>query len=436
MNETVSLFEYLYEPVRITKPLRLIELFAGYGSQALALKYLGVPFEHWKIAEWNYKSFAAYNKLHMTDTTDYSKGKTKEQVEEYLYKIGVSADWEKPLTLQQIKRLPEHRTRTIYNDIQATHNLVNVSQIKGNDLEINDDRYTYILTYSFPCQDLSPAGNTAGMAKDSGTRSGLLWEVERLLKECDRKPDILLMENVTQIHNQQNMPYFREWMLSLEKMGYQNYWQDMMATDYGIPQTRNRTFMVSMLGDYFYSFPKPIPLEKRLKDILEDEVDEKYFLSNKQIDEIQQCYEKATDTSSMHLMYGTYQFSKSDKYMKGKDRVQLHKDISDTILTSPKEGVIVTGNETPYCSLDLRIRKLTPTECFRLMGVSNEDIARLHGILDSTKYHLAGDSIVITCLMAIFGEMVGIDWKEKARGITNGWNKQTESTATKGECRD
>lgn len=85
-----------------------------------------------------------------------------------------------------------------------------------------------------------------------------------------------------------------------------------------------------------------------------------------------------------------------------------------------------TSSEMPYYSLGLRIRKLTPIECFRLMGVSDEDIAKLHGISDSTKYHLAGDSIVTTCLMAIFGEMLGIDWKEKVRGLTNGWNKGTE----------
>lgn len=283
MSETISLLEFLNEPLKITKPIRLIELFAGYGSQALALKYLGIPFEHWKIAEWNFKSFNAYNRLHMADTEDYSKGKTKEWLVDYLTEKGISADWNKPMTPQQIKRLSEHQIRKIYNDIQATHNLVNISQITGNDLEINDDRHTYILTYSFPCQDLSLAGNRAGMGKDSGTRSGLLWEVERLLNECQKKPDILLMENVPQVHGTTNMPLFRNWMLSLEKMGYQNYWQDMIATDYGIPQIRNRTFMVSAHGDYYYHFPKPIQLEKRLKDTLQSEVPQKYILSERML---------------------------------------------------------------------------------------------------------------------------------------------------------
>ena len=91
------------------------------------------------------------------------------------------------------------------------------------------------------------------------------------------------MENVTQVHNDKNIPNFREWMQSLEKMGYENYWQDMIGTDYGMPQIRNRTFMVSVLGEKFYNFPKPIPLEKKLKDALEPNADEKYFLSDKGI---------------------------------------------------------------------------------------------------------------------------------------------------------
>ena len=119
---------------------------------------------------------------------------------------------------------------------------------------------------------------------DTSTRSGMLWEVERILKECkqlESLPDVLLMENVPQIHNEKNINDFAKWITSLEEMGYQNYWQDLSATDYGIPQTRVRTFMVSLLGDYNYTFPEKTKLEKRLKDLLEDNVDEKYYLSDK-----------------------------------------------------------------------------------------------------------------------------------------------------------
>ncbi len=168
-------------PFRIEKPIRLIELFAGYGSQALALKYLGVHFEHWKISEWAVKSISAYKDLHFgKDETDYSAGLTAEQIKEWL--VGrISADYSTPMTEKQIARLPEKQARKIYGNMQATHNLGSITKIHGEDLQITDtERYEYIMTYSFPCQDLSNAGKGAGMGKNSGTRSGLLWEVERL----------------------------------------------------------------------------------------------------------------------------------------------------------------------------------------------------------------------------------------------------------------
>lgn len=142
------------------------------------------------------------------------------------------------------------------------------------------------MTYSFPCQDLSLAGKGKGMEKGSGTRSGLLWEVERILNECTELPQILLMENVPQVHGKKNIDDFQQWIKALENLGYSNFWQDLNAKNYGIPQNRNRTFMVSILGDYKYEFPKPFELKLKLKDMLEDEVDEKYYLSEKAVNYI------------------------------------------------------------------------------------------------------------------------------------------------------
>ena len=136
------------------------------------------------------------------------------------------------------------------------------------------------MTYSFPCTDLSVAGKMKGMKKGSGTRSGLLWEVERLLKEMDEKPQVLLMENVPQVHGKKNKEDFQSWISFLESVGYMNYWQDLNAKNYGVAQNRNRCFMISLLGNYSYDFPRPIPLKKKLKDYLEDNVDEKYYINN------------------------------------------------------------------------------------------------------------------------------------------------------------
>lgn len=128
------------------------------------------------------------------------------------------------------------------------------------------------------------------MSKGSGTRSGLLWEVERILTEIrdsnGELPQILFMENVPQVHSQDNMPDFRKWLDFLESLGYTNYYQDLNAKNYGVAQNRERCFMFSFLGEYNYHFPQPIPLKKKLKDYLEDNVDEKYYINNEKADKL------------------------------------------------------------------------------------------------------------------------------------------------------
>jgi DNA (cytosine-5)-methyltransferase 1 len=280
-----TIFEMLYPTFKITKPIRLITLFSGYDSQALALKYLGVDFKLYKTCEWAIKSIQALKDLHFgEDTKDYSKDLETSQIKEFLLNKGISSNYNEPMNESQINRLSEKQARNIYNNIKASHNLVNIQQVKGDDLEIVDtNKYTYIMTYSFPCQDLRLAGNRALMG-DTSTRSGMLWEVERILSELEEKPQVLLMENVPQVHGEGAKEDFNKWQLKLEELGYKNYWKDLIATDYGIPQTRNRCFMVSILGDYNYTFPKPIPLKLKLKDMLEDQVDDKYYLSEKMIE--------------------------------------------------------------------------------------------------------------------------------------------------------
>lgn len=228
--EQISMFDK--PPSRITKPIRLIELFAGIGAQAKALERLGADFEHYRICEFDKYAVKSYNAIHGTDFT--------------------------------------------VSDIKDIH---------AEDLGITDtDTYCYIMTYSFPCTDLSLAGKQAGMSRESGTRSGLLWEVERLLNECDELPQILLMENVPQVHGKKNIADFSEWIEFLTSKGYTSKWADLNAKDYGVPQNRKRCFMVSWLGDYDYTFPEGFELKLRLKDILDDEVDEKYYLSDKAVE--------------------------------------------------------------------------------------------------------------------------------------------------------
>lgn len=395
----ISLFDGDHK-LTIDKPIRLIELFAGYGSQALALKYLGANFEHWKICEWAVKSIQAYKDLHFgDDNTDYSATKTQDEVINYLYSKGISANYNEPMTIDQIKRLGEEKQRVIYNNLIATHNLVSVCNCHASDLEISDtDKYTYIMTYSFPCQDLSLAGKGLGMEKGSGTRSGLLWEVERILDECNGNlPQILLMENVPEVIGTNNSEHFSQWVAKLDSLGYRSKWEILNAKDYGVPQNRARCFMVSWLGNYYYDFQTPIKLEKRLKDVLETNIDEKYYLS---------------DAMKKHIV------SKNDKYRVSNGNLIVNRDIACSKTT--REGC-TRADASDFISFDLmpneniankntlnyRIRKLTPKECGRLMGVQDKDIDTIAvNQSNSSQYHLYGDSIVVDVLMAIFGQML------------------------------
>lgn len=288
------------EPIKITKPIRLITLFSGYDSQALALKYLGVPFEHYRTCEWAIPSILALKSLHFNDDkTDYSKDLDKTTLVELLYKMGVSSDYKTPLQKDKIARYSDDKLRNIYNSIKSSHNMVSVTNIKGEDLGVTDtDKYDYIMTYSYPCQSLSMAGLRTGMKENSNTESALLWEVKRLLAECftmggqDGLPQTLLMENVPQVHDKKNKEDFILWLDFLESLGYHNYYQDLNAKNYGVPQNRNRCFCVSTLYDNYYTFPTQMQLDIRLKDILEKNVDESYYLSKKNIDFVLDIFNK------------------------------------------------------------------------------------------------------------------------------------------------
>lgn len=532
-------------PFKLNKPVRLISLFSGYDSQALALKYLSINFEHYKTCEWAVKSIQALKDLHFKDDiTDYSKNLTQDEIIDYLTSKGISANYNEPMTREQIKRLGEQKQRQIYNNIKASHNLVNIQQVNASDLEIVDvDKYCYLMTYSFPCQDLSKAGLGKGMEKGSGTRSGMLWEVERILDECENLPQILLMENVPDVIGSKNIIHFAKWLEKLEKLGYHCYWQVLNAKDFGVPQNRERCFMVSLLGDYLYEFPKKQKLEIRLKDILEKEVDEKYYLSSKAIEGSlktnfassklenkipkdgicptimardykdpkcvvePQLMELTQNQPQGYRVYDTegisvslvangggmgaktglyavednlkrqlcnslivnnrvvendvirHSYSKSrmdNMYIQNnqfhdcsptldtrcdclgvvvkQQEKYVDKKLTETIKNNNgeipefvdlynarplKDGIAGTlstscGNDCGCGSFayisNLRIRKLTPKECFRLMGVKDEDFDKVaQNQSNASLYHLAGDSIVVNVLMAIFRQMIGED---------------------------
>lgn len=368
-------FDSLKPEYKITKPIRLIELFAGIGAQAKALENLGIDFEHYRICEFDKFAVQSYNAIHGTAFT--------------------------------------------VSDITA---------LKGEDLGITDtDKYTYIMTYSFPCQDLSICGKQKGMSKGGNTRSGLLWEMERLLNEVDNLPEVLLMENVPQVHSEKNRADFNKWISFLEGKGYSNYYADLNSKNYGVAQSRNRCFMVSILGDYNYEFPQPQPepLNKTMADYLEPTVDEKYFLSLKGVKYVINpkrdrfikinpqigCAIMARANSNWNGNFvscdlaGNLCGEKWEKMLDSCRRVYLQSGISPTVITQQGGGqdIKIEVNQAP-----LKLRKLTPRECFRLMSFSDEDIDKCYaiGMSDSQLYKQAGNSIVVRVLERIFEQLI------------------------------
>lgn len=393
--------------------IRVFEAFAGYGSQSLALERLNIPHEVVCISEIDKYAIQAYETLH-----------------------------------------------------SKVNNLGDISKISVRTIPDHD-----LFTYSFPCQDISVAGNQKGLIEGQ-TRSGLLWECERIIEA--KRPKYLLMENVKNLISKKFMPDFLKWKNKLEQLGYTNYCQVLNAKDYGIPQNRERVFMISILGEHKpYVFPKGFDNGLRLKDMLDDEVDEKYYISQEKVKKV---------ISQLNTMSELQEFEEDHMGMVFKDKqglllskqatvIDKQIDIANTLLArdykgfgnqamnaivipylTPDKGVLVreatkkgyavaeVGDsinleqpnsktrrgrvgkgvaQTLTCScnqatlIDYSIRKLTPRECFRLMGLHDDEIDKIQqvGISNSQQYKLAGNSIVVDVLEYIFASLFDVNFK-------------------------
>lgn len=217
--------------------IKVFTAFSGYDSQCLALNRLGIDYE---LVGWS-------------------------EIDKYAIKAHDAL-------------FPQWAERN-YGDISK----VEWAQVPDFDL----------FTYSFPCTDVSSAGRQKGLEKGSGTRSSLLWECERAI--IAKKPKYLLMENVAALASQKFIKTFQQWMSLLDSYGYRNYAQVLNAKDYGVPQNRERIFLVSVREDCLpeqYYFPKPQKLTRVMKDVLEQDVDEKYYLKDEMIAFFQSNTEK------------------------------------------------------------------------------------------------------------------------------------------------
>ena len=409
------------------KKIKVFECFSGYGSQSLALRNIGVNYEIVGISEIDKWAIEAYMSLHNTS---------------------------------------------------PNINLGDVSKIDVNTLPNID-----LFTYSFPCQDISICGKQRGLDENSGTRSSLLWECKKIIET--KKPSYLLMENVKNLVGNKHKPNFERWIKWLETQGYKNYWEILNAKDFGVPQNRERVFMVSILnGTKDFEFPKSIPLKKRVKDILDKNVDSKYFvkgidkftiskknsnyelliekkykdidnktiflggyenINNKRIGQSNRVFDvngiaccQAANGGGRGGKTGLYLIDFSNNQNKipidinetnlkkigvlsiskyeQSNRVYSVEGISPTLLT--KEGckvLLEIDKDKKYEDANyilFGIRRLTPNECGRLMGLNNNDLEKINklGFSDNKKYTLYGNSIVIPVLEAIFKKMEEIYW--------------------------
>lgn len=307
------------------------------------------------------------------------------------------------------------------HNVDESLNLGDITKIDEKKLPKNID----LITYGFPCQDISLAGKQQGLFNDDGTktRSGLFFDALRIIEHT--QPIVAVAENVKNLVGKKFNAQFQVVLASLEAVGYNNYWAVLNAKDYGIPQNRERVFIVSIRKDVdtgLFEFPKSYELKLRLKDILENVVDEKYFLSDKTIQKLIRWNNKIISndnpdvSSTIHAGY--YKMGGRDQqYIRVKEatkrgyaeafegdsvnlehpnsktrRGRVGKQIAQTLTTSCNQAAVVSHKELE----SLCLRRLTPKECFRLMGFSDSDFECVTPINSDTQlYKQAGNSIVV-----------------------------------------
>ena len=407
--------------------LKVLELFGGIGACSKALEKLGIDYEITDYVEIDKYAVKSFNAMHNTN-----------------FEPQDITQWDK-------------------------------------DIEVD------LIMHGSPCQDFSLAGLQAGGDEGSGTRSSLMYETIRIVKKL--KPKYVIWENVKNLLSKKHRHNFDAYLEIMESLGYVNYYQVLNAKDYGIPQNRERVFTISIrIDQYFkqgsYWFPIKQELKLKLKDMLEDNVDEKYYLSDDKIDKIshwkgfQKPFEKVQGKNSIvptltargagEEHNGMITFSdnleettnlqeqclniKSGAYARNfgsKGKLQ-DKEYCDTLTasmgtgggnvpilkiknntkqgyleaqagdgvytnTSTKRGTVqkemiqtlTTFQDKGVVMNDLRIRKLTPKECWRLMGFDDSDYEKASQVNSNSQlYKRAGESIVVNVLMAIFNELL------------------------------
>ena len=402
--------------------LKMIETFSGIGSQTQALKNLRIDHKVVAIAEWDISAMYAYDILHNGEQDIKSlRHHTKESLISVLSRYNLSSNGKNPITLKALKSMSIAQLKAIYLSIERNNNLVDISEVHSQDLPDAD-----ILTYSFPCQDLSVSGywhnNTGGIDRDAENRSTLLWQIERILKEYvasqKKLPRFLLMENVSNILSQRHIDNFNEWKTFLESLGYINKVYTLDARNFGVPQARKRTFMLSVLAEN--------DIEIRRIDEYLNANDLQTFKTTqlKNISDFLRL-DYSVEKYKKEAIESTPRFTESRKKIFRDNIVlatgtKINASAAKTVTTkqdrNPNSGIIKYAKNDYLVEWNTHYRNLTPRECFMLMGFKEEqfDLLLLNNfenkkgsyfLTASKLIKMAGNSIVVPILEEIFKQM-------------------------------
>lgn len=404
--------------------LRVVETFSGIGSQVQALKNAKIGHSVNAIVEWEIGAMYAYDIIHNgPQNLKLYRHHTRDSIVDHLSKYNLSNDGKDAVTERSLKSMSMAQLKAILNAIERNNNLVDINTVSAANLPDTD-----VLTYSFPCQDLSVSGhwhnNKGGIDRGAKNRSTLLWQIERILKEYSESdkqlPKFLLMENVSNILAQKHIENFNEWQLFLESLGYVNQLYTLDSRNFGVPQSRVRTYLISVLvkndeeresvNQYFFennlqnlslSEDMISPLSDYLKLDYSNEKYRQEAIASTPVytPSRQKIYENniilATDSKANDGMYARTVTTKQDRH-------------PNSGLIEYKDFILTESNT--------RYRNLTPRECFLLMGFNEEqfdmlinnnlDIGKERKILSTSKLiKLAGNSIVVPVLESIFSQI-------------------------------
>ena len=319
--------------------LKYLSLFSGIGSPEQALKNLGVEFELFGFSEIDKYAIKSYCAVHGVD---------------------------------------------------ESLNLGDITKIDIESLPLDID----LITHGSPCQDFSVAGSGKGGDLGSGTRSSLMWNTVAICEHC--QPKFVIWENVKNVLSKKYRHNFDKYLEEMDRIGYKNYFKILNAKDYGVPQNRERIFVVSIRKDLNknFEFPKGFNNGIRLKDILEDEVDKKYYVNTEKTERLISEYK-----GNLAISYCI----KSREFEKAG-----WKDNCPTLCARDYKGPknIIIPCITPD-RMEYRIRKLTPKEYWRLMGFNDESFYKAFNVCSNTQlYKQAGNSIVVNVLIEIFKNLL------------------------------